>query len=93
MGGFGIQGAIPSRFPEELRSLPEPRAALEFCRGIMEAVEPYAAAVKPQAAYFERLGPEGMEAYGELISAARDLGLPTIADVKRELAQAGIPVR
>lgn len=74
---------VPARFPEELRRLPEPRAALEFCLGIIEAVEPYAAAVKPQAAYFERLGPEGMEAYGELISAAGDLGLPAIADVKR----------
>ncbi len=74
---------IPSRFPEELRSLPEPLAALEFCRGIMEAVEPHAAAVKPQAAYFERLGPGGMKAYGDLISTAGDLGLPTIADVKR----------
>lgn len=74
---------VPARFPEEFRALPGPQAALEFCRGIMEAVEPYAAAVKPQAAYFERLGPEGMEAYGALISTARKLGLPAIADVKR----------
>lgn len=74
---------VPGRLPEELRSLPEPRAALEFCLGIVEAVEPYAAAVKPQAAFFERLGPGGMEAYAAVISAARDLGMPAIADVKR----------
>ncbi len=74
---------VPARFPEHLRGLPEPRAALEFCLGILEAVEAYAAAVKPQAAFFERLGPEGMEVYAALISAARDLGLPVIADVKR----------
>jgi orotidine-5'-phosphate decarboxylase len=73
----------PARFPEHLRGLPEPRAALEFCLGILEAVEAYAAAVKPQAAFFERLGPEGMEVYAALISAARDLGLPVVADVKR----------
>ena len=74
---------VPSRFPEHLRGLPGPRAALEFCLGILEAVEAYAAAVKPQAAFFERLGPEGMEVYAAVISASRDLGLPVIADVKR----------
>lgn len=74
---------VPARFPEYLRGLPQPRAALEFCLGILEAVEAYAAAVKPQAAFFERLGPEGMEVYAALISAARDLGLPVVADVKR----------
>jgi orotidine-5'-phosphate decarboxylase len=74
---------IPSRFPEELRDLPQVRASLEFCRGILEAVEPYAAAIKLQAAYFERLGPPGMEVYGDLIADATALGLPAIADVKR----------
>ena len=74
---------VPARFPEHLREMPEARGALEFCLGILEAVEATAAAVKPQAAFFERLGPEGMEVYAALISAARDLGLPVIADVKR----------
>jgi len=74
---------VPARLPAQLRGLPEARGALEFCLGILEAVEAYAAAVKPQAAYFERIGPEGMEVYAALISAAKDLGLPVIADVKR----------
>ncbi|MGH3144906.1 MAG: orotidine-5'-phosphate decarboxylase [Rubrobacter sp.] len=74
---------VPSRFPEGLRDLPEVYAAGEFCRGILEAVEPYAAAVKLQAAFFERLGPEGMQLYADLIAEASALGLPTIADVKR----------
>jgi orotidine-5'-phosphate decarboxylase len=74
---------IPSRMPEELRALPEPRAALEFCRGVLEAVEPYAAAVKLQVAYFERLGPAGMDVYASLIEDAGALGLPAVADVKR----------
>jgi orotidine-5'-phosphate decarboxylase len=69
--------------PEEMRDLPEARATLEFCRGILEAVEPYAAAVKLQAAYFERLGPAGMDTYASLIEDAGALGLPAIADVKR----------
>jgi orotidine-5'-phosphate decarboxylase len=74
---------IPSRFPEELRELPEADATLEFCRGILEAVEPYVAAVKLQVAFFERLGPDGMGSYADLIDAATDLALPVIADVKR----------
>jgi orotidine-5'-phosphate decarboxylase len=74
---------IPSRFPEDLRALPEAEATLKFCLGILEAVEPYVAAVKLQAAFFERLGPVGMGIYAGLIEAATDLGLPAIADVKR----------
>jgi orotidine-5'-phosphate decarboxylase len=74
---------IPSRLPEGLRDLPEAHATLEFCRGILEAIEPYAAAVKLQAAYFERLGPAGMGVYADLIEDAGALGLPAIADVKR----------
>src|SRR5918994_873724 len=74
---------LPSRLPEELRSIPEAEATLQFCLGILEAVEPYVAAVKLQAAFFERLGPAGMGTYASLIQAATDLGLPTIADVKR----------
>ncbi|MDP8950435.1 MAG: orotidine-5'-phosphate decarboxylase, partial [Actinomycetota bacterium] len=74
---------VPSRLPEEMRDLPEARATLEFCRGILEAVEPYAAAIKLQAAYFERLGPAGMGVYADLIEDAGALGLPAIADVKR----------
>jgi len=74
---------IPSRSPEELRALPEAEATLKFCLDILEAVEPYVAAVKLQVAFFERLGPSGMGIYADLIGASRDLGLPTIADVKR----------
>lgn len=75
----------PNRLPEEVRnlSLPEEWAAYEFCRGILEAVEPEAVAVKLQSAYFERMGPAGMNIYACLIDDARTLGLPVIADVKR----------
>lgn len=76
---------IPGRLPEEVvrLGLPEARAAGEFCRGVLEAVEPEVAAVKLQSAYFERLGPPGMEVYAKLIRDAGELGLPVIADVKR----------
>ena len=65
------------------RALTEADAVREFCLGILEAVWPEAAAVKLQSAYFERLGPEGMEVYAELLGAAAELELPSIADVKR----------
>lgn len=75
----------PDRVPEEIRNLKlsEDQAAYEFCRAILEAVEPEVAAVKLQAAYFERMGPAGMEIYSALIKDAKELGLPVIADVKR----------
>ena len=75
----------PGRLPPEIsaRDIPEHEAVREFCLGILEAVEPEAAAVKLQAAFFERLGPEGMAVYGEVIRAANEMGLPVISDVKR----------
>lgn len=76
---------IPSRMPPEVarKDLPEHEAVLEFCRGILEAVSPYTAAIKLQSAYFERLGPAGMYVYAKLIGDAGALGMPVIADVKR----------
>lgn len=76
---------IPSRLPPGLlkHDSSEARVTETFCRGILEAVEPYVAAVKLQAAYFERLGAAGMEVYASLIEDAGNLGLPVIADVKR----------
>src|SRR3712207_9090815 len=65
---------IPSRLPEDYRDLPEARATLEFCRGVLEAAEPYAAALKLQAAYFERLGPAGVGGYADLRSEERRAG-------------------
>lgn len=73
----------PSRFPEGFSGLPEAEAVLRFCLEVLEATEPYAAAVKLQSAYFERLGTPGVEVYAEVIRAASDLDIPTIADVKR----------
>jgi len=54
-----------------------------FCRGIVDAVEPYAVAVKPQSAFFEAHGAEGMRVFWEACSYARAAGLLVIADAKR----------
>ena len=46
-----------------------------FCKGIVDAVGPYVVAVKPQAAFFEALGSDGMRALEE-VCALRPLGGP-----------------
>jgi orotidine-5'-phosphate decarboxylase len=56
---------------------------LAFCAGIVDAVAPYAVAVKPQSAFFEAHGAEGVRAFAEVCDYARAAGLLVIADVKR----------
>jgi orotidine-5'-phosphate decarboxylase len=58
-------------------------ACLTFCRGVIDVVANLVPAVKPQAAFFERLGPEGMSALGRVIGYAHDRGLLVIFDGKR----------
>ena len=58
-------------------------AYLRFCRGVIDAVCPYVAAVKPQAAFFEALGADGMQAFEDVCDYARTAGLLVIADAKR----------
>ena len=50
---------------------------------IVEAVAPYAVAVKPQLAYFEPYGSYGLRAYETIVAAAREAGLLVVADGKR----------
>jgi orotidine-5'-phosphate decarboxylase len=54
-----------------------------FCRGVIDAVAPLVPAVKPQAAFFEQLGPAGMRALKETIDYAASKGLLIILDGKR----------
>ena len=58
-------------------------AAARFCRGIVDAVAPYAVAVKPQLAFFEALGADGMRAFEEVRAYARTAELLVIVDGKR----------
>src|ERR687898_682017 len=58
-------------------------ACERFCRGIIDAVAPYAVGVKPQLAFFEALGADGVLAFEEVCSYARAAGLLVIADGKR----------
>jgi orotidine-5'-phosphate decarboxylase len=59
------------------------RAYETFCREVIDVVGPLVPAVKPQAAFFEQLGPAGMAVLGRLIGYARSKGLLVILDGKR----------
>ena len=54
-----------------------------FCRGVVDAVADYAVAVKPQSAFFEAHGADGVRTFWEVCAYARDAGLVVIADAKR----------
>jgi orotidine-5'-phosphate decarboxylase len=54
-----------------------------FCCGIVDAVAGHAVAVKPQSAFFEALGHEGVRSFERVCAYARAAGLLVIADVKR----------
>ena len=54
-----------------------------FCREVIDVVARLVAAVKPQAAFFEELGPPGMAALANIIRYAQSRGLLVILDCKR----------
>jgi len=54
-----------------------------FCRGVIDAVAPYVVAVKPQSAFFEELGADGVRALEDVCAYARQAGLLVILDAKR----------
>ncbi len=56
---------------------------LTFGKGIIDAVYDVASCIKPQMAYFEVLGWEGMKVFWELCTYARQKNLLVIADGKR----------
>lgn len=59
------------------------RGYVAFCKGVIDVVAPLVATVKPQAAFFEQLGPAGCAALGEVICYAASRGLLVILDGKR----------
>ncbi len=55
----------------------------KFCFEIIDVVSPLVPIVKPQVAFFEQYGPEGMMALKRVIAYASSKGLLVIADAKR----------
>jgi orotidine-5'-phosphate decarboxylase len=66
------------------RSLEAVAAAYEeFCARVIDVVAPLVPVVKPQSAFFEACGPAGMAVLQRLLRRAREQGLLTIFDGKR----------
>jgi orotidine-5'-phosphate decarboxylase len=55
----------------------------EFCTRVLDLVAPLVAVVKPQSAFFEACGPAGLAVLQRLLRRARERGLVTILDAKR----------
>ena len=67
--GVGLKGAA--------------EAIWQFNRGLIDVLCDIVPAVKPQAAYYENLGWQGMEVLERTIKYAKEKGLFVIADIKR----------
>jgi orotidine-5'-phosphate decarboxylase len=71
---------IPQTVIDESGSMAE--AFVRFCHGIIEATMDYCAAYKPNIAFFEALGPEGIAAFNVVLDTIPDSKI-VIADAKR----------
>jgi orotidine-5'-phosphate decarboxylase len=75
---------VAAQLPGELYAAEDAASAyVRFCCGIVDAVAPYAVAVKPQSAFFEALGSLGVRAFEDVCAYGRSAGLLVIADAKR----------
>src|SRR6266436_9227690 len=72
----------PGRFPTVLQKQSTAKAVVHFCQAIIEATVRYVCAYKPNLAFFEVLGPEGMYVFQEVL-AAIPAHIPVIVDAKR----------
>jgi orotidine-5'-phosphate decarboxylase len=64
-------------------AIPPQYTVRRFCCEIVEACAQSVVAIKPNLAFFEARGVDGMRALREVIALGRRLGLITIADAKR----------
>jgi uridine monophosphate synthetase len=67
----------------DLLARPTADAALDFCLRIIRETSDLALAFKPNSAFFEAFGPEGIRALQEVIGACRKQNVPVILDAKR----------
>ena len=74
----GLLAACDAAQPEKIAAAYE-----RFCREIIDVVARDVPAVKPQAAFFEELGPVGMMALAGIVRYAQEQGLMVILDGKR----------
>lgn len=82
-GSLAMLGVDPQLDAPGIPGVPEGYTLSRFCCAIVEACAGSICAIKPQLAFFEARGMDGMRALTEVIGLARRLGLLTVADAKR----------
>src|SRR5512139_3205559 len=86
---IGLDPHIPDLHTDGQAPAPTADTALDFCLNLVKQTARYAAAFKPNAAFFEVFGPEGWTALKQVIEAVQEqsnrLGsmIPVILDAKR----------
>ncbi len=80
---IAILGVDPQLDTASAPGVPQGYTLARFCCEIVEACAPEIVAIKPQLAFYEARGIEGMRALVEVIKLGKRLGLVTIADAKR----------
>ncbi|MHB8618010.1 MAG: orotidine-5'-phosphate decarboxylase [Chloroflexota bacterium] len=73
----------PNLLPEPFQRLPPAEALLAFGKAIIDSVQDLCVAVKPQSAFYEQHGADGIETLRHTLRYARDRGLITLLDAKR----------
>jgi orotidine-5'-phosphate decarboxylase len=78
-----VLGVDPQLDTAKACGVPQGSTLARFCCEVVEACAPSIVAVKPQLAFFEARGIDGLQALAEVLRFARSLDLITIADAKR----------
>lgn len=73
--------SIKNKYPQTIEGACE--GFLEFNKGLIDATCDIIPAVKPQIAFYEMLGIEGMKVFRETCEYAKSKGMIVIADMKR----------
>lgn len=76
-----IPDCVKSKYAKDMAGFAE--STVEFAKNLIDATYDIIPAIKPQLAYFEMMGPSGLNAFQEIVDYAKSKGLIVIADAKR----------
>lgn len=76
-----IPDIIKLKYPKDMAGFA--KSAVVFAKKLIDATYDIIPAIKPQLAYFEMMGPYGLDAFKEIVDYAKSKELIVIADAKR----------
>lgn len=76
-----IPDCVKSKYSKDMAGFAE--SSVEFAKNLIDATYDIIPAIKPQLAYFEMMGPSGLNAFQKIVDYAKSKGLIVIADAKR----------